>query len=87
VPARFSHLTPPPSPWQLLKDSFQFEDRGTVAVKGKGRMHAYFLLRQRTEGTSIPPPLVSTVTPPAAAVPAAAEAAHGDQTPGPDTDA
>jgi len=29
--------------YQLLKDSFTFEDRGTMEIKGKGQMHTYLL--------------------------------------------
>jgi class 3 adenylate cyclase len=28
----------------LLKDTFQFADRGEITVKGKGTMHTWFLL-------------------------------------------
>lgn len=30
--------------YEALKDEFDFEDRGTMEVKGKGQMHTYFLL-------------------------------------------
>lgn len=33
--------------YQLLKDTFDFEERGTIEVKGKGAMKTYFLLGQK----------------------------------------
>jgi class 3 adenylate cyclase len=29
--------------YELLRDRFQFEERGTIEVKGKGSMKTYFL--------------------------------------------
>ncbi len=33
--------------YEMLKDEFDFEERGVIAVKGKGEMKAYFLLGPR----------------------------------------
>lgn len=33
----------------LLKDSFEFEERGMIEVKGKGQMKTYFVLREKTQ--------------------------------------
>ncbi len=33
--------------YEMLKDEFEFEERGMIAVKGKGEMKAYFLLGPR----------------------------------------
>ena len=32
--------------YELLKDSYEFEERGTIEVKGKGPMRTYYLLRR-----------------------------------------
>jgi class 3 adenylate cyclase len=34
--------------YELLKDQFQFEARGEIEVKGKGKMCAYWLVRKKT---------------------------------------
>jgi class 3 adenylate cyclase len=33
--------------YELLADEFEFEPRGTIAVKGKGQIEAWYLLRRR----------------------------------------
>jgi class 3 adenylate cyclase len=33
---------------QALRDQFEVEDRGTVEIKGKGAMHTYLLVRQKS---------------------------------------
>lgn len=33
--------------YQILQDSFLFHDRGEIQVKGKGKMHGYFLLGKK----------------------------------------
>ena len=35
--------------YNLLKDSFEFEDRGIIDVKGKGDMHVYILADRKPE--------------------------------------
>ncbi|MGI9542944.1 MAG: adenylate/guanylate cyclase domain-containing protein [Cyclobacteriaceae bacterium] len=34
--------------YELLKDNFEFQDRGTIEIKGKGDLHTYFLLNQKS---------------------------------------
>ncbi|MFO0945309.1 MAG: adenylate/guanylate cyclase domain-containing protein [Planctomycetota bacterium] len=41
VPGRI-HVSP--ASYELLRERFQFEDRGDISVKGKGTMHTYFLI-------------------------------------------
>ena len=31
----------------LLRDTFEFEERGTIEVKGKGQMRTYFVIREK----------------------------------------
>ncbi|MDR7543177.1 MAG: adenylate/guanylate cyclase domain-containing protein [Armatimonadota bacterium] len=39
--------------FQRLRDKYDFEDRGNVAVKGEGEMHTYLLKgRRRGQGTA-----------------------------------
>nr|XP_013799756.1 PREDICTED: guanylate cyclase soluble subunit beta-2-like [Apteryx mantelli mantelli] len=46
VPSKI-HLSP--SAYQCLKDkNFEITERGEIDVKGKGRMHTYFLIRNKT---------------------------------------
>jgi len=33
--------------YELLKDRFEFESRGEMEIKGKGRLHSYFLLCEK----------------------------------------
>ena len=40
--------------YELLKDDYAFEPRGTIRVKGKGTMETYFLLGRRADPTSSP---------------------------------
>jgi class 3 adenylate cyclase len=35
-----------------LRDRYQFEDRGEIEIKGKGRLRAYLLVGRRGDGTS-----------------------------------
>jgi class 3 adenylate cyclase len=38
--------------YERLRDRYQFEDRGEIEVKGKGRLQAYLLVGRRGDGTS-----------------------------------
>jgi class 3 adenylate cyclase len=40
--------------YQLLKDLFEFEDRGPIEVKGKGQMSVYLLIGQREDPDRAP---------------------------------
>ena len=40
--------------YELLADEFQCEPRGTITVKGKGEMEAWYLLGHRTSDDSVP---------------------------------
>jgi guanylate cyclase len=42
--------------YELLKDEFAFEPRGTIDVKGKGPMRTWFLVGQRSAATQPPEP-------------------------------
>jgi class 3 adenylate cyclase len=35
--------------YTLLKDLFEFEERGPIEVKGKGQMPVYLVVRQRED--------------------------------------
>jgi Adenylate and Guanylate cyclase catalytic domain len=38
--------------YELLADEFECEPRGTIAVKGKGEVEAWYLIRPRDDGPS-----------------------------------
>jgi adenylate cyclase len=40
--------------YDLLKDTYHFEKRGTILVKGKGEMNTYFLIGSKSPGDSSP---------------------------------
>ena len=46
---------------EALKDEFDFESRGTIAVKGKGEVETWYLVGRRAAASSEPVEAATTV--------------------------
>jgi class 3 adenylate cyclase len=53
VPGRI-HLSD--ATYELIRDEFECEPRGTIEVRGKGAMHTWFLIRERRARGESPRP-------------------------------
>ena len=47
--------------YELLKDEFDFESRGTIVVKGKGEVETWYLVGRRAAASSEPVEAATTV--------------------------
>jgi adenylate cyclase len=47
--------------YELLKDEFEFEPRGTIEVKGKGEVETWYLVGRRSVASPEPAEVAATV--------------------------